>query len=170
MINTNSQPLAESARSMTKELAPKSYRSAGFLAIVAGLILIVSGVTSGSLLLTATGYVDNYLGSSIGAGQLVVQVAIAALTYLVGLGGVSVIIGGVLLLGKHGSAGRFLIGLGGGMAIFGLLFAMGEALFVTGLSAPIFHQIYFGTYWIGAILATISIFLSRKAPETKPMI
>jgi hypothetical protein len=149
---------------------PKSFRTAGYLAIVAGLILIVSGVTSASLLLTAAGYVDNYLGTSIGAGQLVVQAAIAAITYLVGLGGISVIIGGVLLLAKHGSAGRFLIGLGGGLAIFGLLFAMGEALYVTGTSAPIFHQVYFGTYWIGAILATTAYFLSRRARETKPII
>ncbi|MDA4128984.1 MAG: hypothetical protein OK422_05985 [Thaumarchaeota archaeon] len=151
-------------------MAQKSFRTAGFLGIVAGLILIVSGVTSASLLLTAVGYVDNYLGSSIGAGQILVQVAIAALTYLVGLGGFSVVIGGILLLRKHGTAGRFLIGIGGGMAIFSLLFAMGEALYVTGTSAPIFRQVYFGLYWIGAILATISIFLSRKAPETKPII
>jgi hypothetical protein len=92
-----------------KELVPKSFRSAGVLAIVAGLILIASGVTSGSILLTGLGYVDNYLGSSIGsAGQFVLQLAIGALTFLVGLGGLSVIVGGVLLLLKHGSAGRFL--------------------------------------------------------------
>jgi hypothetical protein len=98
------------------------------------------------------------------------QLAIGALTFLVGLGGFSVIIGGVLLLLKHGSTGRFLIGLGGGMAIFGLLFAMGEALYVSGLSAPIFRQAYFSLYWIGAILATISSFLSRKESGNKPII
>jgi hypothetical protein len=51
------------------------------------------------------------------------------------------------------------------MAIFGLLFSVGEALYVSGLSAPIFRQAYFGLFWIGAILATISIFLSRKEPR-----
>lgn len=158
------------SRVVSRTSKPKSYRTAGYIAIVAGLILIVSGVTSASLLLTAAGYADNYLGSKIGAGEIVVQIAIAALTYLVGLGGVSVIIGGILFLAKHGSAGRFLIGLGGGLAIFGLLFAMGEALYATGTSAPIFRQIYFGTYWLGAILATISYFLSRRARETKPII
>jgi hypothetical protein len=157
-------------RVVSRTSQPKSFRTAGYLAIVAGLILIVSGVTSASLLLTAAGYANNYLGSNIGAGEIVVQVAIAALTYLVGLGGISVIIGGVLLLAKHGSAGRFLIGLGGGLAVFGLLFAMGEALYATGTSAPIFRQVYFGTYWLGAILATIAYFLSRRARETKPII
>ena len=155
---------------MSRTSQPKSFRTAGYIAIIAGLILIASGVTSASLLLTAAGRVNNYLGPSIGAGEIVVQVAIAALTYLVGLGGVSVVIGGILLLAKHGSAGRFLIGLGGGLAIFGLLFAMGEALYATGTSAPIFSQLYFGTYWIGAILATIAYFLSRRARETKPII
>ena len=156
---------------MTKQMVPRSFRSAGVLAIIAGLIIIVSGVTSGSILLTALGYVDNYIGSSVGsAGQFVLQLAIGALTYLVGFGGLLAIAGGVLLLLKHGSLGRFLIGLGGGMAIIGLLFSMAEALFVTGLSAPIFHQFYFGLYWVGAILATISIYLSRKEPGNKPII
>lgn len=80
------------------------------------------------------------------------------------------VMGGILLLAKHGSLGRFLIGLGGGMAIVGLLISMGEALYVTGLSAPIFHEAYFGLYWFGAILATISILLSRRYRETKPII
>lgn len=155
---------------MTKELAPKSFKTAGYLAIVAGVILIASGVTSGSLLLTAAGYASNYIGPKIGSADIVLQLAIGALTYLVGLGGILAIVGGILLLGKHGSAGRVLIGLGGGMAILGLLFSMAEALYVTGPSAPIFHQTYFGLYWIGAILATISILLSRRAPETKPIV
>jgi hypothetical protein len=154
-----------------KEMAARSFRTAGYVAVIAGLILLASGVTSGSLLLTATDYLTKYFGPSIGStGQSILQLAVWALTFLVGLGGISVIIGGALLLLKHGSLGRFLIGLGGGMAIFGLLFAMGEALYVTGPSAPIFSQIYFGLYWVGAILATISIFLSRKSRETKPIV
>ena len=171
MIKIHLQSIAGQPSRSMKELVPKSVRSAGVLAIVAGLILIASGVTSGSILLTGLGYVDNYLGSSIGSeGQFILQLAIGALTFLVGLGGFSVIVGGILLLLKHGSVGRFLIGLGGGMAIVGLLFSMGEALYVFGLSAPIFRQAYFGLYWIGAILATISIIFSRKEPGNKPMI
>jgi hypothetical protein len=155
---------------MTKQLTPKSFRTAGYLAIVAGLILVVSGVISGSILVTALGYVSNYIGPIIGPADLVLQLAIGVLTYLIGFGGFLAIVGGILLLGKHGSAGRLLIGLGGGMAIFGLLFSMAEALYVTGLSAPVFHQTYLGLYWIGAILATISYFLSRRARETKPIV
>jgi hypothetical protein len=154
-----------------KELVPKSFRRAGVLAIVAGLILIASGVTSSSILLTGLGYVDSYIGSLIGPeGQSMLQLAILMLTFLVGLGGILAILGGILLLRRHGSSGRILIGLGGGSAIFGLLFSIGEALFVTGISAPIFHQSYFTLYWVGAILATISIFLSRRDPTTKPRI
>ncbi len=159
---------AGTAQGRMKELVPQTLRRAGVLAVIAGLILIASGVTSGSILLTGLGYVDNYVGSSIGpAGQSVLQLAILMLTFLVGLGGILAIAGGVLLLRRHGSSGRFLIGLGGGTAIFGLLFSMGEALFVTGISAPIFYQPYFTLYWIGAILATVSIFLSRRDPATK---
>jgi len=149
----------------SKALDEKSGSSwAGVLGIIAGLLLLASGVTSSSLLLTGLGYVDKYLGSSITTeGDFLLHLAIAILTFMVGLGGILVIAGGVLLLRNHGSAGRLLLGLGGGMAIFGLLFSMAEALYVSGFSAPVFHQSYFTLYWTGAILATISILLSRRA-------
>jgi hypothetical protein len=147
-----------------------SFRNAGYLAIIAGLILLASGVTSGSILISGLSYLKSYIGPSIGSASLLLQYAIAGLVFLVGLGGLLAIVGGLLLLAKHGSAGRFFIGLGGGMAIFGLLFSMAWALYATGLSAPIFQQVYFGLYWIGAVLATISYFLSRRARETKPII
>jgi len=137
---------------------------AGVLAVIAGMLLLASGVTSGSLLLTGLGYVDKYLGSSITSeGDFLLRLAIVTLTFVVGLGGILVVAGGVLLLRNHGSAGRLLLGLGGGMAILGLLFSMAEALYVTGLSAPVFHQSYFTLYWLGSILATMSILLSRRA-------
>jgi hypothetical protein len=170
MVKIHTQSLTKEPERLVKEIVPKSFRRAGYLAIIAGLILIASGVITGSILLTALGVVNNYIGPIIGSADIVMQLAIGALTYLIGFGGLLAIIGGVLLLLKHGSMGRFLIGIGGGTAIFGLLFSMAEALYVTGISAPIFHQTFFGLYWIGAILATISIFLSRKEPGNKPII
>jgi hypothetical protein len=155
---------------MMKHAVPKSLKRAGVVAVLAGLILVASGVVSGSFLLIGLGYLDNYFGSNIGPGQVVLQYTILILTFLVGLGGISVIFGGALLLRKHGTLGRFLIGLGGGGAIFGLLFAMAEAIYVSGFSAPIFYQPFFTLYWIGAILATVSIFMSRRDPTTKPII
>jgi hypothetical protein len=154
-----------------KKMVPRSFRRAGVLAVIAGLILVASGVASGSLLLTGLGYISNSVGSSVGsAGQSVLQLAIAAVTFLVGLGGFSAIAGGVLLLRGHGSSGRFLIGLGGGTAIFGLLFSIAKSLFVTGATVPIYYEPYFVLYWIGAILATVSILISRRDPSTKPII
>jgi hypothetical protein len=150
---------------------PQSFRRAGVLAVIAGLILIASGISSSSMLLTGLDYLDNHIGSSIGtAGQSLLQLTIATVGFLVGLGGISAIVGGILLLRGHGSSGRFLIGLGGGTAIFGLLISIGEALFASGTSAPIFYQPYFALYWIGAILATVSILVSRRDPATKPII
>jgi len=144
--------------------AGNAFAGAGGVAVVAGLILIASGVSSGSLLLTGLGYVDKYLGSTITPdGELLLHLAIAMLTFIVGLGGILVVAGGVMLLRNHSFAGRVLIGLGGGMAILGLLFSMAEALYVTGFSAPVFHQPYFTLYWFGSILATISVLLSRRA-------
>ncbi len=161
----------KSAEAKIKQVVPRSFRRAGVVAIVAGLIIVLSGVTSGSILLTGLNAADHYVGSSVGtSGQSVIQLAMNMLAYLVGFGGLLAILGGLLLLGGHGSSGRILIGLGGGTAIFGLLFAMAEALFVTGTSAPIFYQTFYLVYWVGAILATISIFMSRGDPATKPII
>ena len=162
---------SETAKAVKKSL-PKSHplRIAILLAMIAGLFLIASGVTSGSILITGLNFVDTYLGPHIGSGDLVVQLATAVLTYIVGFGGLLVILGGLLLWREHGSWGRFFIGLGGGTAILGLLFSVAEALYTSGLSAPVFHQTYFTLYWIGAILATASILFSRRAPATKPII
>src|SRR5487761_199234 len=142
---------------------PVYFRAAGVLALISGLVLIASGVASGSLLLTILGYLDKSLGPELPfAGNFLLNLVIATLTFLVGLGGFLVIIGGASLLLKHAFLGRVLIGLGGGMAIFGLLFSMAEVVFVSGFSSAIFHQSYFTLYWVGAILATSSILLSRK--------
>ena len=144
--------------------AENLFTTAGVVAVVAGFVLVASGVTSGSLLLTGLGYVDKYLGSTITPdGDFLLHVAIAMLTFIVGLGGILVVAGGAMLLRNHVLAGRLLIGLGGGMAILGLLFSMAEALYVTGVSAPVFHQSYFTLYWFGSILATVSVLLSRRA-------
>ena len=149
-----------------KELNPKAetFMTPGVLAVIAGLILIASGVTSGSLLLTGLGYVSNYLGPSITPeGDLLLRLAIGMLTFIVGLGGILVVAGGVLLLRHQRFAGTLLMGLGGGMAVFGLLFSMAEALYVTGFSAPVFHQSYFTLFWLGSILATIANLLASRA-------
>lgn len=141
------------------------------LAFAAGLLLMASGVVSSSILLTGLEYADTYVGPHVGsAGQYMLELATAMLTFVVGLGGLLDFVGAFLLWREHGSSGRFLIGLGGGTAIFGLIFSVGEALSVSGFSAPVFYQPYFILYWIGAILATGSILFSRKAPQTKPII
>ena len=146
-----------------KEADAKQLVTPGVLAVIAGLILIASGVTSGSIFLTGLGYADRYLGSGIGPeGGLLLNLAIAMLTFIVGLGGLLVVAGGLLLLGNQGFAGRLVMGLGGGMAVFGLIFSMIYALYAGGFSAPVFHQSYFTLYWFGSILATIANLLSRR--------
>jgi hypothetical protein len=159
------------AQARMKGLVPRSFRRAGVLAVIAGLILIASGVTSGSMLLTGLDFLDSHVGSSIGvAAQSLLQLVIGVVSFLVGLGGISAIAGGILLLRGNGSSGRFLIGLGGGTAIFGALISVGSALLTSGVSAPIFYQPFFALYWVGAILATVSILVSRRDPKTKPII
>jgi hypothetical protein len=140
-----------------------------YLAVLAGVLIIVSGVLSSSVLLTALQYVDTNLGPTLGpSGQSMLESVTSMLRYVVGFGGLLDFAGAYLLWTRHGSSGRFLIGLGGGTAIIGLLLSLvrsgSESL------APVLYQPYFTLYWIGAILATAAILYSRKAPGTKPMI
>lgn len=149
-----------------KELKPIAERrtTPGILAIIGGFILIASGVISGSIFLTGLSYVSQYLGPSVGPeGDAFLRLAIITLTFILGLGGILVVAGGLLLLIRKVFTGGLLIGLGGGMAVFGLLFSMFEALYVTGFSAPVFHQTYFTLFWLGSILATIANLLANRA-------
>lgn len=157
--------MTDRSERLVEKLKPGSvlFRGGGVLALISGLVLIASGVTSGSILLTILNYVDKYLEPNLPFAGNLLKFAIVALTFLVGLGGFLVLGGGALLLLKHTFFGRSLIGLGGGMAILGLLFSMGEAYYVSGFSSIVFHQSYFTLYWVGAILATASIVLSRRA-------
>jgi hypothetical protein len=130
--------------------------------MIAGVVLMASGVISGSILLTGLSYLDQYVGANVRPAEFVVNTAIVMLTFVVGFGGILDLGGGLLLMRGHSFAGRFFVGLGGGSAILGLLFSIAVALYTTGLSAPIFQQSYFTLYWIGAVLATTSIVLSLR--------
>jgi hypothetical protein len=132
---------------------------AGIVAILAGLILIVSGYTSHPIALTILNYVNEHFSSSLNKMELfAVNYAISFFNYLVGLGGVVVLSGGLVLLLKHRTAGRILIWLGGGMGIFGLIFTFGEAYYYSHFSLVVFHA----EYWVGLVLAPSAFVIAKR--------
>ncbi len=136
----------------------------GSVGIVAGLILIISGVVAISFMGTILTYFLKHYGTNLSPDETYgLKVVISILAFLVGLGGLLVIFGGSMFLLKHRISGRVLIGLGGGMAVVGLIVTMVVAFAGSGFSSPIFRISYFTVYWLGAILAIIAMGISIRA-------
>jgi len=132
--------------------------------IIAGLILIISGVISISFMGTILTYFLKHYSANLSPDETYgLKVVISVLAYLVGLGGLLVIFGGFMFLLKHRIAGRIMMSLGGGMAVVGLIVTMVVAYAGSGFSSPIFSISYFTVYWLGAILALTAMGISRMA-------
>ena len=90
----------------------------GFLAIIAGVIGVIAGIV-GSAGFYAT--VFAIAAELAPASAVVLGWVLAILDFLASLGGITVIIGGVLILAYKLGLGKFLIGLGIGMSLIGII-------------------------------------------------
>jgi hypothetical protein len=136
--------------------------AAGLLAVVGGLLIIASGFSSHGFILYALGFASVLVPSVIGGlGGNVVRYIIAALALLVALGGMTVVLGGILILAKHMTMGRLLIMLGGGAGFLGLLISFGYIALANGTSEAVAEY----PYWLGLILAILG---RRVAKGAKP--
>jgi hypothetical protein len=152
------QPQPKTAKKREIKITKKGtiFRIAGIMGVLAGIDIILSGYTSHSLIVLILAKISSLLPLSI---QPTISLILTVLNFIAAASGALIIAGAVLFLLKHGFFGRLLIRLGGGMGIFGLLFAMGEAYYTSGMSTVVFH----GEYWIGIILTTAAIWLSKRA-------
>ncbi len=127
--------------------------ASGMLAIAGGVLMVASGYASRGLLLTALGFVESDLGRYLGGIEgLTVGIAIDIVVFLIALGGVTVVFGGLTLLLRHRTIGRLLIMLGGGAGFLGLAVTFGFAAFRLGLSGALAYA----DYWVGLVLAIIA--------------
>jgi len=138
----------------------------GSLAIVAGIILIVAGERGsttfiGKILEFSLNYLDGYMAE-------IVSIILRVLTILAALGGITVVLGGLLIYGKMSFFGRFIITIGAGMGILGfavtIIFSLLQGWAYT-LSFVLSISQSLG--WIGIIMAIIAIQLSKysKNPQ-----
>jgi hypothetical protein len=89
------------------------------LAIVAGILLLVEGVSGLATWETIKEFVTKHV-----ADNEIIQIVFAILIFIASLGGIAVIIGG-LLIGKNTvKTGKFIILLGAGMGLIGLIVAI----------------------------------------------
>jgi hypothetical protein len=129
----------------------------GILAIIGGILILQSGVSTRSFLLTVASYSFKHFGAGLpGIAQDSVDLALLVLGALIALGGLLAILGGFLVLMKHRLSGKILIALGGGMGFIGIAISMGYDIYTTGISSLFTHV----QYWIGIVIASIGRYLA----------
>jgi hypothetical protein len=152
--------LAEQNQSKKSKKPPKSRASivaGGILAIAGGALIVTSGFRTSSFLISAAEYSQSKYGSELpGIAQSAVHIALLALSFVIGFGGLLAVLGGGLVLSKHSTVGKVLIGLGGGFGFIGIAISLGYAIFENGFSILLLHV----DYWVGVLVASIGRYLA----------
>jgi hypothetical protein len=127
------------------------------IAIVAGILLIISGISGMATWETIKNYVTNNI-----IDNSIVQIVFAVLIFIASLGGLSVIAGGALIGKNKIGLGKLLITLGAGMGLIGLIFSILVAFTEDSLTLGSFFSI--GA--IGLILSIIARMLAKKEKDS----
>ena len=121
--------------------------------------MLGSGYTSRSFLYLALGYTEprivDFLSGMVADAAIF---AIAAVELFIALGGVTVAIGGIVILARHSTTGRILIFLGGGAGFLGLLISFGYSTYKLGGLGPALSYL---PYWIGLTFAVVGRRLAK---------
>jgi hypothetical protein len=134
---------------------------AGFLAMVGGLLMLASGYSSRGFLYTALGYAEPQISNLLsGAAASAAILAITVVELVIALGGLTVLVGGLIIVVRHTTAGRVLIWLGGGAGFLGLLIGFGYSVYRLGGLDPVLSYL---PYWVGLALAVVGRRLAKGA-------
>jgi len=135
--------------------------AAGALAVIGGLLMLVSGYTSRGLLYTALGLAEPRISDFLsGVAANVAVFAVAILESVIALGGLTVVIGGLVVFTHHTTTGRTLIYLGGGAGFLGLIVSFGYSAYRLGGLSPVLAYI---PYWVGLAMAVSGRWLAKGA-------
>lgn len=125
-------------------------------AIAAGFLLLISGTSGLATWQTIKEFVLTFI-----IDNLYVQYGFAFLILIASLGGLSVIIGGLLIGAKRVTTGKIIIGIGAGMGLLGFLISL--------LIAIAQESLVFGEYltvgFVGIVLSMIARSIPRKEKE-----
>lgn len=103
-------------------------RTAMIIAIAAGILLFVAGVSGVAAWETIKTFVTAYIIDNIA-----VQIVFVILIFIASLGGISVIIGGLLIGKNKVRTGKFTISLGAGIGLIGLIVSIVMAVVANSL-------------------------------------
>jgi hypothetical protein len=123
-----------------------------FIAIIAGILLLISGISGAVTWET----IKDFLTSQF-PGNQVLEIVFVIIIFIASLGGITVIIGGLLIGKNNVKTGKFLITLGAGMGLIGLLISIIIAFTQNSFTIGSFFSL--GT--IGLILSIIVRMLAK---------
>ena len=124
-----------------------------YVAFVAGILLIISGISG----LATWEAIKDFVTIHI-IDNSIVQVVFAILIFIASLGGIAVISGGALIGKNKVGLGKFIIALGAGLGLIGLIFSIVVAYTEDSLTLGSF----FSVGAIGLILSIIARMLAKK--------
>ena len=137
------------------------------LAIISGILMISVSWSGGLGLLTGVfSFIQDYISqnfSSEYASLIILSLTLIEkiLSILAGLGGITVIVGGLILI-RIKWLGKFLIMMGSGVTILTMLFLFGQTVFQGGPAATELVLIMLNsTGWIAIFLSLIARYLVR---------
>ena len=123
--------------------------------------MVVSGYAARGFLYQALGYAEPHLSDLLNGGVASTAVIVVTLVqFVIGLGGLTVMAGGLVVLANHTSIGRFIILLGGAGGFLGLLISFGYSAYKVGGVGPV---LYYLPYWAGLLLAVLGRRLAKGA-------
>ncbi|HLF05924.1 MAG TPA: hypothetical protein VI893_01905 [Thermoplasmata archaeon] len=148
---------------MGDKLSPKEIeaanKSAGNWALIAGILLLVAGLT-GVALWT---FIATTIKSNLPAALLPIADYLQYLVFLSSLGGIIVILGGLALRGNKVGTGKFFIALGAGFGLIGLILIAITSIFA--ISVPIASA----PSLIGFLGLILSIIARMKVKKPEPV-
>ncbi len=139
-------------------------KKAFILCLVGGILLfLASAIGSIGMYGTIIAFVADQYPEMVG----ILDNALLILSFIAGLGGIGVIIGGYMLTTDRFGTGKFIIGIAAGMGLVGLIIVLAQQFMLAGTSGVVDYvnlMVSQGSGWIGAVLAILGRKMAGK-PE-----
>jgi hypothetical protein len=128
-------------------------KQAIIIAIFAGILLLISGVSG----LATWEAIKNFVTTNV-IDNFIVQIIFVVLIFIASLGGLSVIIGGLLIGKDRIGTGKLFITLGAGLGLIGLIISIIVAVMENNFTIGSF----FSVGAIGLILSIVARLMVKK--------
>ena len=137
-------------------------KKAFIMCLVGGILLfLASAIGSVGMYGTIFTFVADQYPEMVG----ILDNVLLILSFIAGLGGVGVIIGGFMLTTDRVGTGKFIIGMAAGMGLIGLIIVLAQHFMLAGTSGVIDYvtlMLSQGSGWIGAVLAILGRKMAGK--------